>query len=30
MLVGIGAGLLWLQLLFDLTDAVAALVRRPS
>jgi TRAP-type transport system small permease protein len=30
MLVGIGGGLLWLQLLFDLTDAIAALVRRPS
>jgi len=30
MLVGIGAGLLWLQLLFDLADAVGALVRRPT
>jgi TRAP-type C4-dicarboxylate transport system permease small subunit len=30
MLVGIGGGLLWLQLLFDLTDTMAALVRRPS
>ena len=30
MLVGIGAGLLWLQLLFDLTDAVSELVRRPT
>ena len=30
MLVGIGAGLLWLQLLFDLTDALADLMRRPA
>lgn len=30
MLVGIGAGLLWLQLLFDLADALAELMRRPT
>ena len=30
MLVGVGAGLLWLQLLFDLADAVSELVRSPT
>jgi TRAP-type C4-dicarboxylate transport system permease small subunit len=30
MLVGIGGGLLWVQLLFDLADAVSALMRRPA
>jgi len=30
MLVGIGGGLMWLQLLFDLADTLAALVRRPA
>jgi hypothetical protein len=28
MLVGVGGGLLWLQLLFDFLDAIAKVVRR--
>jgi TRAP-type C4-dicarboxylate transport system permease small subunit len=30
LLVGIGGGLLWLQILLDFIDALAGLVRRPS